>query len=172
MEPAELDSSLNQESDLSVQTRIQGHEKALEANPNDVASRMGLAQALMQGEKWMDAAEHLDKVVNDDAKNAQAPPLLARCYLSMGHMDKGAPLARCRARAAALLTVLAVGRSRRHVPEGAHAHRQREQSQCLDAGGQDVRPDQKQQGRRGRVQAGRATRCDPRPAPATTALPL
>ena len=37
---------------------------------------------------------HLDKVVNDDAKNAQAPPLLARCYLSMGHMDKGAPLAR------------------------------------------------------------------------------
>ena len=43
------------------------HEKALEANPNDVASRMGLAQALMQGEKWMDAAEHLDKVVNDDA---------------------------------------------------------------------------------------------------------
>ena len=40
MEPAELDSSLNQESDLSVQTRIQGHEKALEANPNDVASRM------------------------------------------------------------------------------------------------------------------------------------
>ena len=101
MEPAELDSSLNQESDLSVQTRIQGHEKALEANPNDVASRMGLAQALMQGEKWMDAAEHLDKVVNDDAKNAQAPPLLARCYLSMGHMDKGAPLARCRARAAA-----------------------------------------------------------------------
>ena len=41
MEPAELDSSLNQESDLSVQTRIQGHEKALEANPNDVASRMG-----------------------------------------------------------------------------------------------------------------------------------
>ena len=91
MEPAELDSSLNQESDLSVQTRIQGHEKALEANPNDVASRMGLAQALMQGEKWMDAAEHLDKVVTDEPKNPQAPPLLARCYLKLGEVEKVPP---------------------------------------------------------------------------------
>jgi thioredoxin-like negative regulator of GroEL len=84
----DLDSS-HHESDLSVQTRIQGHEKSLEANPNDLASRMGLAQAHMHGENWMEAAEHLDKVVNDDPKNPKAPPLLARCYLSMGHMDKG-----------------------------------------------------------------------------------
>ena len=88
MDPQQdLDSS-HHESDLSVQTRIQGHEKSLEANPNDLASRMGLAQAHMKGENWMEAAEHLDKVVNDDPKNPQAPPLLARCYLSMGHMDK------------------------------------------------------------------------------------
>ena len=50
---------------------------------------MGLAQAHMHGENWMEAAEHLDKIVNDDPKNPKAPPLLARCYLSMGHMDKG-----------------------------------------------------------------------------------
>ena len=49
MDQSDLDSS-HHESDLSVQTRIQGHEKSLEANPNDLASRMGLAQAHMQGE--------------------------------------------------------------------------------------------------------------------------
>lgn len=62
--------------------------QALDANPNDVASRMGLAQAHMQGEQWEEAVEHLDKVVTDEPKNPQAPPLLARCYLSMGHMEK------------------------------------------------------------------------------------
>ena len=49
---------------------------------------MGLAQAHMQGEQWEEAVEHLDKVVTDEPKNPQAPPLLARCYLSMGHMEK------------------------------------------------------------------------------------
>eukprot|EP01047_Picozoa_sp_COSAG01_P091030 COSAG01_NODE_22730_length_843_cov_5.611559_1_plen_87_part_10 len=60
----------------------------MEFNPNDVASRMGLAQAHIEGEQWRDAIEHLDKVVTDEPKNPQAPPLLARCYLSLGEVEK------------------------------------------------------------------------------------
>lgn len=59
----DLDSS-HHESDLSVQTRIQGHEKSLETNPNDLASRMGLAQAHMQGE--VNRGQH--------SRRALAPP--------------------------------------------------------------------------------------------------
>jgi hypothetical protein len=165
----DLDSS-HHESDLSVRTRIQGHEKSLEANPSDLASRMGLAQAHMHGENWMEAAEHLDKVVNDDPKNPKAPPLLARCYLSMGHMDKGE--LQCRAAAVrAELTDLpclprfcAISRcSGCDVSEGLDAHRQREQPKRVDAGGQDVRSHQEQQSCGGCVQAGRTARSVPSP---------
>lgn len=138
----DLDSS-HHESDLSVQTRIQGHEKSLEANPNDLASRMGLAQAHMQGENWMEAAEHLDKIVNDDPKNPKAPPLLARCYLSMGHMDKGELQSRADVGLSWLTClvcrcVVFLRCSGRHVSESSDAHRQRQQPRRLDAGGQDV----------------------------------
>lgn len=42
----------------------------------------------MEEENWQEATEHLERVVNDEPKNAQAPPRLAQCYLSMGNMEK------------------------------------------------------------------------------------
>eukprot|EP01052_Picozoa_sp_SAG31_P046115 SAG31_NODE_8687_length_1406_cov_0.820964_1_plen_358_part_10 len=76
------------EAKMSIEARIESNLRALEVNPNDMGAMMGLAHAYILSENWNSAIEQLDTVVEEDPKNAQAAPLLARCYLKIGEMDK------------------------------------------------------------------------------------
>ena len=76
------------EAKMSIEARIESNQRALEVNPNDMGAMMGLAHAYILSENWESAIEQLDTVVEEDPKNAQAAPLLARCFLKVGEMDK------------------------------------------------------------------------------------